>query len=258
MTTAAGPVIIAGGGIGGLAAALTCEAIGVPVVVLEAVDQLAPLGVGINLQPNAVRELQSLGVGPGLDRIGVATQGYQMYSKHGGLIWSESRGLAAGYRWPQYSVHRGELQMLLVQAVLDRLGPDAIRTGARVANYENDGDGVTVHLAARPGSTGPGETVRGSVLIGADGIHSAVRAQMYPEEGEALWSGRILWRATTRAAPFLDGATMVLAGYEATKFVSYPISTPDPETGHATVNWIAQRGFDLDEGYNREDYTREA
>lgn len=248
-------VIIAGGGIGGLSLALTCHAIGVPVTVLESVDEMRPLGVGINLQPNAVRELEALGLGPELASLGVATRCYNMYSKHGGLIWSEPRGVDAGYRWPQYSVHRGELQMMLVRAVSDRLGPDAIRRSARVVGYENDHNGATVTVRSPSGGY---EGVHGSVLIGADGIHSAVRAQMYPEDGEPSWSGRILWRATTTAAPYLDGATMVLSGHEATKFVSYPISVADPDTGEATLNWIAQRTFDLSEGYNKEDYTREA
>ena len=252
--TTRSPVVIAGGGIGGLAMALTCEALGVPVVVLEAVEELRPLGVGINLQPNAVRELEALSLGDELAALGVATRGYNMYAKYGGLIWSEPRGLDAGYRWPQYSVHRGELQMLLLRATVDRLGPDAVRTSARVVGYENDADGVTVAVA---GPSGRSEAIRGSVLVGADGIHSAVRAQMYPEEGEPLWSGRVLWRATTRATPYLDGATMVLCGYESTKFVSYPITTADG-SGFATINWIAQRELDRSAGYNKEDYTREA
>ncbi len=253
-----GSVVIAGGGIGGLALALTCDAVGVPVQVLESVDELRPLGVGINLQPNAVRELEALGLGEELASLGVQTSTYNMYSKHGGLIWSEARGIGAGYRWPQYSVHRGELQMMLVRAVHDRLGPDAIKTSARLTGYQNDGDGVLAAYDDRSSGLSKAEVIRASVLVGADGIHSAVRAQMYPEEGDALWSGRLLWRATTKAEPYLDGATIVLSGHEATKFVSYPISTPDPETGEAVLNWIAQLTFDIAEGYNKEDYTREA
>ncbi len=249
------PVLIAGGGIGGLVTALTCHEIGVPAVVLESVSELRPLGVGINLQPNAVRELGCLGLADQLDAIGVRTAAYNMYSRLGGLIWSEPRGLAAGYRWPQYSVHRGELQMLLYRTVIERLGAPAIRTSARVTAFENTADGVVVTLVDTDGST---DTEHGRLLIGADGIHSAVRAQMYPNEGEPLWSGKLLWRGTTRTTPFLDGRTMVLSGNETTKLVSYPISEPDPATGAANLNWIAQRSFDKSAGFNKEDYTRQA
>lgn len=268
------PVIVAGGGIGGLAFALTCHQIGVPVIVLEAVAEVRPLGVGINLQPNAVRELQDLGLGEELAGLGVETRGYNMYSKLGGLIWAEPRGVEAGYRWPQYSVHRGGLQMMLYRAVVDRLGPDAVVPSSRVVRFDNDrparrpdgnpdgaddGARVTVTVTDHSGST---RTIRGSVLIGADGIHSTVRAQMYPDEGEPLWNGRLLWRATTRAEPYLDGATMVLSGHDETKMVSYPITTADsgtgPESETATLNWIAMRTFDPESGFNKEDYTREA
>ncbi len=260
-------IIVAGGGIGGLALALTCHQIGLPVVVLEAVSELRPLGVGINLQPNAVRELQALGLGDELSNIGVATRGWSLYSRHGGLIWNEPRGVDAGYRWPQYSVHRGKLQMMLFDAAVDRLGPDAVRTSSRVLGYSNSeigtetnneiGDGPGVEVEVENGD-GTRTTMTGSVLIGADGIHSAVRAQMHPEEGEPLWSGHLMWRATTQAPPFLDGATMVLCGHDSTKFVAYPISEPDPETGNATINWLAEQRFDLSDGYNKEDYSRQA
>jgi 2-polyprenyl-6-methoxyphenol hydroxylase-like FAD-dependent oxidoreductase len=115
-------VLIAGGGIAGLTLALTCHQIGVPCKILEAVKEPKPLGVGINLQPNAVRELMELDLGEHLDQIGVRTRQFAMYSKKGGLIWKEPRGLSAGYKWPQYSLHRGELQMLLYRTVLERLG----------------------------------------------------------------------------------------------------------------------------------------
>lgn len=249
------PVVIVGGGIGGLCLALTCDQLGLAAVVLEAVERLAPLGVGINLQPNAVRELEALGLGDELAALGVATGRYNMYSKHGGLIWSEPRGLAAGYQWPQYSAHRGQLQMMLVDAVRDRLGADAVRTSSRMSAYRNDASGASALVTTRAGGS---EWIRGSVVIGADGIHSTVRAQMHPAEGEPKWSGRILWRATTVAEPYLDGATMVLSGHEKTKFVSYPISPIDPATGKALLNWIAQLTFELADGYRKEDYTRQA
>ena len=191
------PVLVAGGGIAGLSLALTLHQIGVDVRVYEGVRALQPLGVGINLQPNAVRELIDLGLADELPRIGLATEEYGFYSKTGKEIWTEPRGLLAGYAWPQYSIHRGELQMLLHRTAVDRLGPTRIRTGARAVGSENRDAHVVLTLETPEGT----EDVEGSVLIGADGLHSTVRAQMYPDEGPPIWSGAVLWRGATRAAP---------------------------------------------------------
>ena len=130
--TATPPVLIAGGGIAGLSLALTCHQIGVPVRVFESVRELAPLGVGINLQPNAVRELYDLGLADDLPRIGISAKEWALAGRNGRDVWSEPRGLDAGYRWPQFAVHRGELQMLLYRRVVERLGTDAVVTGRRV------------------------------------------------------------------------------------------------------------------------------
>src|SRR5436190_18143429 len=107
-------VLIAGGGIGGLTLALSLDQIGVPCRVFESVKEIRPLGVGINVLPHAARELIELGLIDRLDRTSVRTKELAYYSKHGKLIWSEPRGLDAGYRWPQLSIHRGELQMALL------------------------------------------------------------------------------------------------------------------------------------------------
>ena len=247
-------VLVAGGGIAGLSLALTCHQIGVPVQVFESARQLGPLGVGINLQPNAVRELIDLGLEDQLPTIGVATKEYGFYTKTGLEIWNEPRGVHAGYAWPQYSVHRGELQMLLYREVVDRLGEDAVQLGSPVTGYEATGDGVLVHLG---GDAGPA-TAEGDVLIGADGLHSAVRAQMWPGEGPPIWSGAILWRGATRALPFRTGASMALIGHDTQRFVVYPISAPDPDTGTVLMNWIAELRFDPSSGRNREDWNRRA
>src|SRR5690348_8353566 len=176
------PVLIAGGGIGGLSVALTLQQIGVPCLVLESVSELKPLGVGINLQPNAVRELYELGFGPDvLDTIGIQTREWALVGLNGNDVYSEPRGLAAGYHWPQYSVHRGKLQMLLYRTVLERLGADAIRTGVKVVGYRNAaGDrGVTARLQSRDGRQ---FETSGSLLVGADGLHSSIRQQMHPRQ----------------------------------------------------------------------------
>ncbi|MBN8902122.1 MAG: FAD-dependent monooxygenase, partial [Rhodospirillales bacterium] len=248
-------VLIAGAGIAGLTAALSLHQVGVPCRVFESVDRLEPLGVGINVLPHAVRELTELGLQAPLAATAIATEALVYHSKHGQRIWGEPRGLAAGYHWPQFSIHRGELQMILLEAVRARLGPDAVVTGHHLAGWEMTADGVRASFVDRRRNTRLG-TAEGSLLIGADGIHSAVRGRLYPEEGPPIWNGAILWRGVTRAAPFLGGRTMIMAGHECQKFVAYPISRAAAEQGEAVVNWIAERKFAPDHAWRREDWNR--
>ena len=243
-------VLIAGAGIAGLTLGLTLHQIGVPFRIFEAVRQLKPMGVGINLQPNAVRELMDLGLTDQLTGIGVSTQSLGFYSKFGHEIWTEPRGTAAGYRWPQFSVHRGQLQMLLYETLVARAGQASVVTGHRATGFS----GGSLHLET---TNGPRE-MGAALIVAADGIHSAVRRQMYPEEGSPVWGGAILWRGTTRAAPFLGGADMILAGHDSQRLVAYPITPPDPATGQATINWIAERRIDPTRGWRKEDWNRRA
>ncbi|WP_326543094.1 flavin-dependent oxidoreductase [Pseudorhodoferax sp.] len=248
------PVLIAGGGIGGMAMALTLHQIGVPCVVFEAVAELQPLGVGINLQPNAVRELHDLGLANAvLDRIGIQAREWALVGRNGREIYAEPRGLAAGYRWPQYSVHRGELQMLLYRTVLERLGPGAVQLGRRVTGYRNSADGVTALVETRDGQR---LEVQGSLLLAADGLHSAVRAQMHPQQPPIHWGGAIMWRGTTPGVPIRTGASFVGLGSLKHRMVCYPISRPDPATGLATINWIAEITVDNSEGWTQGDWNR--
>jgi 2-polyprenyl-6-methoxyphenol hydroxylase-like FAD-dependent oxidoreductase len=240
--------MIAGGGIGGLAMALTLEQIGVPCVVFEAVRQLRPLGVGINLQPNAVRELFDLGIGPReLDRIGLPAREWALVGLNGNDIYAEPRGLEAGYRWPQYSAHRGRLQMLLHEKVIERIGAGAVRQGHRVTGYRNNADGtVTAKVESADGVVSD-ET--GALLVGADGLHSAVRAQMHPRQPPIRWGGAIMWRGVSPGVPIRTGASFVGFGTHRQRLVFYPISPADPETGLATINWIAEVTVDGSEGW---------
>lgn len=248
-------VLIAGGGISGLALALSCHQVGIPFKVFEASPQIRPLGVGINIQPNAVRELYALGLENALAQIGVQTRDYGFYSKKGLHIWTEPRGLHLGYNWPQYSVHRGKLLMLLYDEVIRRSGVDAVQCGWRATGFETLQGAARLHLTNAQGET---RTEDGDVVIGADGIHSALRAQMQPNEGPPSWGGAILWRGTTQAKPFLSGASMVLVGHGTVRFVGYPISEADPQTGRATINWICERKFDPSATFRKEDYSRQA
>ena len=246
------PVLIAGGGIGGLSVALTLQQIGVPCVVLEAVANLKPLGVGINLQPNAVRELYELGLGPDkLDAIGLQAREWALVGLNGKDVYSEPRGLLAGYRWPQYSVHRGGLQMLLYRTALERLGEGAVLPGHRVVGYRNDADGVAVRARTADGTT---TEIRARLLIGADGLHSAVRAQMHPAQPPIQWGGAIMWRGTTPGVPIRSGASFVGLGTHRQRVVFYPISGPDSATGLATINWIAEITVDNSRGLRDGDW----
>jgi 5-methylphenazine-1-carboxylate 1-monooxygenase len=251
------PVLVAGGGIGGLCVALTLHQIGVPCLVFESVRHLQPLGVGINLQPNAVRELYELGIGPeDLDAIGLQTREWVLVGLNGKEVYAEPRGLRAGYKWPQYSLHRGGLQMLLYRSVAERLGADAVRTGLAVTGYSNDDDGRGVRALIE---TRDGERceIEGSVLIGADGLHSAVRAQMYPHQPPIQWGGAIMWRGITPGVPARTGASFVGLGTHRHRVVFYPIANADPVTGRAPINWIAEITVDNSGGWTTGDWNRQ-
>ena len=244
-------VIVAGAGIAGLTMALTCHQIGVPVRVFESARELRPLGLGINLHPSAVRELHELGLGAELASIGVPIREVAVVRRDGIDVWAEARGLEAGYRWPQYSVHRGELQMMLYRAAVDRHGQEAVVTGHRITHYEHSLDGVNVDLLTPAGST---ERIKGSILLGADGLHSAVRAQMFPGEGDPRWGGTVLWRGVVPGPPIRTGGSFVIVGNPYQRFVTFPISEPDPVTGMQDHNWIAELHFDPTLGWRRGDW----
>jgi 5-methylphenazine-1-carboxylate 1-monooxygenase len=250
------PVLIAGGGIGGLTAALTLHQIGVPCVVFEAVRELRPLGVGINLQPNAVRELFDLGfTADDLDRVGVPAKEWALVSLNGNDIYAEPRGALAGYRWPQYAVHRGRFHMLLAERLIERAGRQAVRPGCRVSGYvKNDNGSVTALIEHADGTR---SQERGALLIGADGIHSAVRAQMHPAQPPIHWGGAVMWRGTTLAKPIRTGASFVGLGTHRQRMVFYPISHPDPATGLAVINWIAEVTMDNAAGWTQSGWFRQ-
>jgi 2-polyprenyl-6-methoxyphenol hydroxylase-like FAD-dependent oxidoreductase len=250
-------VLIAGGGIGGLTLALSLHQIGVPCRVFESVPALRPLGVGINVLPHAVRELIELGLHDQLDASGVRTRELAFFSKHGKPIWSEPRGIEAGYKWPQFSIHRGRLQQILLDTAIERLGADNILTSHHLSGWTETPDGVRADFIDKATGKSAG-SYDGTLLIAADGIHSAIRQKLYPQEGAPLWNGRILWRGITKSDAFLTGRTMIMAGHEILKFVCYPISQEPDADGKYDINWVAERHMPPTYEWRREDYNRAA
>ena len=230
-------IVIAGAGIGGLTAALSLQAAGFrQVTLLESAREIQQVGVGINLPPHAVRELVELGLGEALDRAGLPTAELAYYDTRGAPIWAEPRGLDAGYRWPQYSIHRGKLQQLLLDATLERLGPGAVLTGQRVCAVERVGNGVRVRTADTRGDAQ--STHDADLLVGADGIRSAVRASLYPDLKLAT-NGWTMFRGAAHGTPFLTGRSMVIVGDDRQRAVVYPLDAQ-------TLNWLIVRPAPVD------------
>jgi 2-polyprenyl-6-methoxyphenol hydroxylase-like FAD-dependent oxidoreductase len=240
-------VLVIGGGIGGLSTALSLEAAGIEVAVFEKTPTIEALGVGINLQPNAVRELTELGLDDQLKAVAIETSTLGYYNRFGQPIWSEPRGRAAGYAWPQYSIDRGDLQMILLSAVCQRIGEQHIFTGHELVSFEQRSGGVTANFID-VASGKPLPPCQGDVLVGADGIHSAVRAQLYPREGPPVSSGRIQWRGVVEAGPFLDGRSQVTIGSRNRRAVVYPISEKARQRGRSLINWVTVLGQQMTTG----------
>ena len=226
-------ILIIGAGIAGPVTALSLEAAGFnDIIIAERSEQIRGLGVGVNLLPHAVREFTELGIVDRIAALGVEPNTLSYFNRQGQQIWSEPRGRAAGYEWPQLSVHRGRLQVELNELVKERLG-DIYRLGHKLVDVQ----GSTAVFELPDGSR---EEITADVIVAADGIHSAARKLRFPAEGEPIWSGLTLWRGTAVVEPVLDGSTMIMVGDAEQKFVAYPLSGVD-EHGKQRINFIAER-----------------
>jgi len=250
-------IMIIGAGIGGLTTALHLHKAGFDVHIYEAAKEIKPLGVGINLLPHAVRVLTNLGLQQALEKIAVATSELIYFNKLGQQIWQEPRGKFAGYAWPQFSLHRGQFQLLLYEAVKKEVGEKNIHTGHRLQHCENKSNTVTATFICND-TDNTIVTEEADLLIGADGIHSVARKQFYPAEGAPRFSGIILHRGTTLAKPFLSGSSMFMAGYADQKFVAYPITSAVDVNGLQRINWIADIKVNADENIQIQDWNRKA
>lgn len=247
--------LIAGAGIGGLTAALFLERAGFEVELFERASEVREIGVGINMLPHAVKELAGLGLMADLDAEGIRIRELIYANRLGQTVWRELRGIDAGYDVPQISIHRGRLLGLIHRAAMARLAPGAIRTGCRVTGFDEEPAGVTVRFERDDGSSGE---ARGDLLIGADGIHSAVRASLYPDEGAPVWSGIMLWRGTVDWPVWQDGRTMAISGGNFAKFVYYPIAADPARPDMRLTNWaiMARTGEYGAEPLRRESWSR--
>lgn len=244
-------IAIAGAGIGGLAAALCLQEKGFEVCVFEAVDVLQPLGVGINVMPHAAGVLHGLGLGKALDEMAIRTRAIEYRTRFGHLIQSDPRSVEAGFEYPQYSIHRGELQFLLLDNVRARFGDRSVIAGKSVSGFSQDAHCVHVNFA--DGTVGDFD-----LLVDASGFRSNVRRQLHPDEGPAHYEGTMMWRGASRQQPFGDGRTMFVAGDHNVKFVCYPISGRAAREGSALINWVAEIRHDSPRAAEDADWTREA
>jgi 2-polyprenyl-6-methoxyphenol hydroxylase-like FAD-dependent oxidoreductase len=232
-------IIIVGAGVGGLTLGLALHAAGIPCRIFESAPEIRAVGVGINLLPHATKELAALGLEADLARVAIATTDATFFNRFGQLIYQESLGRAAGYEHPQFSIHRGDLQMVLLDAFRARAGADRLVTNHHCLGVEQDDAGVSVTFSDGPGGANR-SLVRGRLAIACDGINSAVRKQLYPGEGEPRYSGVNMWRGVTRWKPILSGASMVRAGWLSHgKMVVYPIR-PAGADGLQLINWVAE------------------
>jgi len=231
-------VVIIGAGIGGLTLGLRLHQAGIPCRIYEAAPEIKPLGVGINLLPHATKELSELGLVPALEAVAVTTREIAYFNRFGQVIYREPSGRFDGYEWPQFSIHRGDLQMVLLRAFIERAGGDCVVTGHRCTGVEQDAGGAAAKFE-NPLTKEALPPQRGDIVVSCEGIHSAIRKQFYPYEGPPRYSGLNMWRGVTRSKPFLTGASMVRMGWVNTaKVLIYPIRNNIDDEGRQLINWV--------------------
>jgi 5-methylphenazine-1-carboxylate 1-monooxygenase len=235
-------ILIIGGGIGGLTLALKLHAARIPVRIriYEATPVMKPLGVGINLLPHAMRELTALGLQNAIRQVAVEPQEFAYFTHNGQFILSEPCGLRAGYDVPHFSIHRGDLHMVLYEAVQERLGPECVLLDHRCVSVIQDEQHATGSFVDSKGAARPPQ--KADIIVACDGIHSAVRKQFYPSEGAPVFHGINLWRGVTRAKPFLTGGSITRIGglFTTNKLLFYPIRNNIDDQGNQLINWTVE------------------
>jgi 2-polyprenyl-6-methoxyphenol hydroxylase-like FAD-dependent oxidoreductase len=231
-------IAIIGAGPGGLMTALRLHQQGLRPRIYEAVAELKPLGVGIDVKVYATRELDELGLLDEFRAISVDAQESLFFNNHGQEIYAELCGVHMGYLYEQRFVHRGYFQMFLYEKVVERLGPDAVVLGTRLVDYAPDENGVTLSLQRVDGTT---SEARHDILIASDGIKSVVRRKMHPESADPTYSGITMWRGTTLMKPFKTGGTILHIGDpRKSSMIVYPLLDDFEGTGLTLVNWVVE------------------
>jgi len=231
-------VVIIGAGIGGLTLGLRLQQAAIPCRIYEAAPEIKPLGVGINLLPHATKELSELGLVSALDSVAVSTREIAYFNRFGQVIYREPSGRFGGYEWPQFSIHRGDLQMVLLEAFLERAGAACVVTGHRCTGVKQEAGSATAYFE-NPLTREALPPESGDIVVSCEGIHSVIRKQFYPNEGPPRYSGINMWRGVTRWKPFLTGASMVRIGWINTaKVLIYPIRNNIDEEGRQLMNWV--------------------
>ncbi len=231
-------IVIIGAGIGGLTLGLRLHQAGIPCRIYEIAPEIKPLGVGISLLPHATKNLAELGLLQDLTDVAITTSKIAYYNRFGQLIYNDPSGLHAGYQWPQFCIHRGDLQMVLLKAFVARAGAGRVVTNHRCTGVEQDAGGATAHF--EHGATNEKlPSQRGSIVVSCEGIHSVIRKKFFPNEGPPRYSGINMWRGVTRWRPFLDGNTFVRIGWhKPAKVLIYPIRDNIDAEGRQLINWV--------------------
>ena len=253
-------VLIVGAGIGGLTLGLMLHRAGIACRIIEAAPELKAVGVGINILPHASRELCALGLEDALAKVAVTTREYCFFNRFGQFIYSEPAGKFAGYDVPQFSIHRGDLQMVLLHAFLATAGKGKVTTGVKCTRVDyGGGDKAFAYVEDANGKALP--PLRADIVVSCEGIHSILRKQLYPDEGPPKYSGINMWRGVTRWEPFLSGASMIRVGWHhPAKLLIYPIRNNIDAQGRQLVNWVVDietpqyKARDWNRGGNIDDF----
>jgi 2-polyprenyl-6-methoxyphenol hydroxylase-like FAD-dependent oxidoreductase len=231
-------IAIVGGGIGGLALALGLHQRGIACEVYEGAPDIREIGVGITLLPHATRELAALDLLHGVEAAGIENLESVFFNRWGQFIYREPRGRHAGYALPEIGIHRGRLHTIMYRAVRERLGAACIHLDHRCTGFTQDAAGVTIAFRDSMGRTQP--AVQADVMIACDGVNSAVRRQLYPQE-QVAFSGINTWRGVTVHPPILSGKSYLRVGsIDTGKMVIYPIVDNVDGQGNQLVNWVAE------------------